>query len=300
MEPIVYDEDSIEVKAVIKTKSGVAEASVFWTSDTTSGFSSIPMYFVSGDTAVGYIPAQIDSTEIFYYLSATSNSGRTVTKPLVAPDGFYHFKIDNPVPVELISFTAAKVNDGVRLDWVTASEINNKGFEVERLQDSKIERLKDWKTIGFVKGNGTSTEINSYSFTDKDILKDIIFYRIKQIDLDGTYKIYGPVELKVETPFTFSLEQNYPNPFNPSTKIKFTVPSVIASGAKQSQLVTLKIYDILGNEIATLVNEEKLAGTYEVIFDSHSGNVRNLPSGVYFYRLQAGSYVETKKMLFLK
>ena len=110
-----------------------------------------------------------------------------------------------------------------------------------------------------------------------------------------------------ETPIasTFRLEQNYPNPFNPSTKIKFTIPSVIASGAKQSQLVTLKVYDVLGNEIATLVNEEKPAGTYEVEFSAKGGSVSggntyNLPSGIYFYQLKSGSFVETKKMLMIK
>jgi hypothetical protein len=101
-------------------------------------------------------------------------------------------------------------------------------------------------------------------------------------------------------PNTFTLEQNYPNPFNPTTKIKFTIPSVIASGAKQSQFVTLKVYNLLGNEVTTLVNEEKPAGAYEVTFDSHSGEVRNLPSGIYFYQLKAGSFVETKKMILLK
>ena len=100
----------------------------------------------------------------------------------------------------------------------------------------------------------------------------------------------------------FRLEQNYPNPFNPSTKIKFTIPSVIASGAKQSQLATLKVYDILGNEIATLINEELSPGEYEVTFDSHSGlsGIRDLPSGVYFYQLKSGSFVQTKKMVLLK
>ncbi len=98
----------------------------------------------------------------------------------------------------------------------------------------------------------------------------------------------------------FKLEQNYPNPFNPSTKIKFTIPSVIASGAKQSQLVTLKVFDVLGNEITTLVSEELSPGEYEVEFNSHSGEVRNLTSGVYFYTIRAGEFVQSKKMILLK
>jgi hypothetical protein len=100
---------------------------------------------------------------------------------------------------------------------------------------------------------------------------------------------------KNELPSGFNLSQNYPNPFNPSTAIKYTVPSVIASGTKQSQFVTLKVYDLLGNEVVTLINEEKSAGSYEVNF-----NAAGLPSGIYFYKLQAGSFIETRKMVLLK
>jgi hypothetical protein len=99
---------------------------------------------------------------------------------------------------------------------------------------------------------------------------------------------------------SFKLEQNYPNPFNPSTKIRFVIPDVIASEAKQSQMVSLKVYDILGSEIATLVNEELSPGEYEVTFDSHSGEVRNLTSGIYFYTVRARGFVQTKKMVLLK
>jgi hypothetical protein len=100
----------------------------------------------------------------------------------------------------------------------------------------------------------------------------------------------------IETPKEFSLEQNYPNPFNPSTRIEFIVPAnVIESETKKFQLVTLKVYDVLGNEIATLVNEEKPAGSYDVKFDASQ-----LSSGIYFYKLKAGSFVGTKKMLLLK
>jgi len=113
---------------------------------------------------------------------------------------------------------------------------------------------------------------------------------------------YPIVSVEDELPVAseFKLEQNYPNPFNPSTKIKFAIPSAIASEAKQSQLVTLRVYDALGNEITTLVNEELSPGEYEVTFESHSGVVRNLTSGIYFYTLEAGSFVQTKKMVLIK
>ncbi|NNL21821.1 MAG: T9SS type A sorting domain-containing protein [Ignavibacteriaceae bacterium] len=195
---VIYDEDSIAVNAVIKTKSGISNASIYWTADTTLGFKSIPMQFYS-DTAIGYIPQQIDGTEIFYYVSATSNSSRTVAKPLVAPDGFYNFVVENSV--------------------TNISDI----FQPEK----------------------------------------------------------------------FDLYQNYPNPFNPTTKISFTIP-VTLNGVEGS-FITLKIYDILGNEVTTLVEEELFAGEYEIEF-----NASELTSGAYFYQLKAGNYIDTSKMILLK
>ena len=118
-------------------------------------------------------------------------------------------------------------------------------------------------------------------------------YQIWSVSIEISSVNVEPVD---KIPSGFTLKQNYPNPFNPTTKIHY----IIGSGAKQSQFVTLKVYDVLGNEIATLVNEEKPAGEYDVEFNSHSGNVRKLQSGVYFYQLRAGSYSETKKMVLLK
>jgi agmatine/peptidylarginine deiminase len=221
MDSVVYDEDSIAVSAVITTKSGIAEAYIYWTADTSLGFNSTQMQILSGDTAVGYIPQQIDGTEIFYYVSASSNSGRTVAKPLVAPDGFYNFIIENSV-----------------------------------------------------------TDIAENSLVGK-----------------------------------FYLYQNYPNPFNPSTKIKFEIPlssPLLEGNSEAGGFVTLKVYDVLGNEITTLVNEELPAGQYEYEFNGTglSGSVSaksGYASGVYFYQLKIYSaigesevYVESKKMLLLK
>ncbi len=107
------------------------------------------------------------------------------------------------------------------------------------------------------------------------------------------------VENENQSPHSFELFQNYPNPFNPTTKIKFTIPAVIASEAKQSQLVTLKVYDVLGNEITTLVNEVLPAGEYEIEFSPES-SIKHPASGIYFYQLKAGSFIQTKKMLMIK
>ena len=191
-------------------------------------------------------------------------------------------------PVELITFTTSLINDNVVITWSTATETNNKGFEVERLQDYKISRLQNWEKLGFVPGNGTTTLPNQYSFEDNSVEQGKYFYRLKQIDFNGGYNYSKEIEVDVNVPRKFSLEQNYPNPFNPATTIKYGIP--------KTAKVELKIYDFLGREIKTLVNNEtKNPGYYEVQF-----NAGNLASGVYFYRLKTNEYIKTGKMLLIK
>jgi hypothetical protein len=234
----------------------------------------------------GYAPF---NAELFdysrWYLTGTKNS---------ITEGFVLFT-DNSggVPVELISFTSEFVNAKVNLNWTTATELNNLGFEVER----KSERER-WRTIGFVEGKGTTTETQNYNFIDDlfGVADSKIYYRLKQIDFNGTHEYSKEIEIEI-APVTFSLEQNYPNPFNPSTKIKYTIPETgnpLLGGARGGS-VTLKVFDILGNEVATLLNEEQEPGVYEVEF-----NANGLPSGIYFYKLTAGEYNQTQKMIYLK
>ena len=189
------------------------------------------------------------------------------------------------VPVELISFTASYSTSCVQLKWSTATELNNHGFEIEISLD-KI----NWVTIGFKEGKGTTSEPQQYSYSDdiSEIPASKLYYRLKQIDFNGTFEYSDIVEVEI-APRNFSLEQNYPNPFNPSTNIQYAISC--------TQFVTLKVYDVLGNEVATLVNEEKNAGSYNAQFTMN--NVQ-LSSGIYFYKLQAGDFVETKKMILLK
>ncbi len=197
--------------------------------------------------------------------------------------------LQNIVPVELQSFTAQVTESNVQLLWSTATETNNSGFEILR---STQNNNNGWKKISFVPGFGTSTEVHHYSLIDEALQPGNYQYRLKQIDFDGTFDYSDIIEVTVVAPTIFSLEQNYPNPFNPSTKIKFEIPG---QARNDNRLVTLKVYDVLGNEVAILVNEQKQAGIYEVEFDG-----TELPSGIYLYQLKAGNFVETKKMILLK
>jgi photosystem II stability/assembly factor-like uncharacterized protein len=192
------------------------------------------------------------------------------------------YSINGGIPVEFTSFTGVVLERGVELNWSTATETNNQGFVIERKLHSS-----EWQKIGFVEGNGTTTETQYYLFTDNDLKPGRYKYRLKQMDYDGTFEYSKIVEVEVGFPTEFSLSQNYPNPFNPTTTIRFTISDV--------RYTTLKFYDVLGKEVATLVNEEKPPGEYVVEFDA-----ANLPSGVYFYRIKAGSFINTKKMVILR
>ncbi len=206
---------------------------------------------------------------------------------------------ENPLPVELSSFTAYINNNHATLKWVTQSELNNLGFEVER----KSQTANGWIKIGFVNGKGNSNDVNHYTFLDKASADNVQYYRLKQIDFDGSFSLSSEVKVENVILKEFSLEQNYPNPFNPTTKIKYNVPLIQANTLPAVQL---KVYDILGNEVALLVNENQPAGSYEVEFNSTSIN-KNLASGFYFYQLRVFSrsgkgedLIQTRKMILLK
>ena len=194
------------------------------------------------------------------------------------------------LPVELTSFTASVIGSAVKLSWETATEVNNYGFEVER--SKKLDaRSETWEKIGFVNGNGNSNSPKSYFYEDNNVKAGKYSYRLKQIDTDGQFEYSKAIEVDLTLPAKFELSQNFPNPFNPTTKLSFVIG--------QSSLVTLKVYDVLGNEVATLVNEELSAGEYEVEFNTSS--IKHLPSsGVYFYQLKAREFIQTKKMVLLR
>jgi hypothetical protein len=188
--------------------------------------------------------------------------------------------------VELAAFTATANRMNADLHWSTATEVNNYGFEIERRQTAQ------WGKVGFVSGAGTSNSPRDYSYTDNNLPAGRYAYRLKQVDNNGAFSYHGSVEVVIGlAPQEFALLQNYPNPFNPSTKIQYS----LANAAQ----VSLKVYNVLGLEVATLVNGRQEAGSYTVPFGINTGTL-GLSSGVYFYRLEAGSFVSTKKLVLMK
>jgi hypothetical protein len=192
----------------------------------------------------------------------------------------------DPVPVELTSFAASVNESDVTLNWSTASELNNMGFEVQRSNGG------EYTIVGFVDGNGTTTNMLNYTFVDRNVDVGTYTYRLRQVDFDGTSEFSESVEVEILAPDVFALEQNYPNPFNPSTMINFS----LATDSK----VTLTVFDILGQEVTRLISGNLAAGSHEINFDAS-----NLNSGVYFYRIDAAgvdgtNFTSVKKMILTK
>ncbi len=223
------------------------------------------------------------------------NDPTSLARIKVEADGNIFFDIsnedftieDNPIPVELTAFFALNTNEGVMLKWVTSTETNNSGFSIQRSRNYNI-----YSEVGYMEGNGTTTRPHEYNFIDKISEAGIYYYRLKQIDFDGSYEYSNVVEVNVNAPSDFVLEQNYPNPFNPSTVIKFSLPV--------DSKVTIDLYNTLGEKVDRLVNKEFSTGNHSVNFDA-SG----LSNGIYYYTLNAqgnngNGFVSTKKMVLMK
>lgn len=195
---------------------------------------------------------------------------------------------DEPLPVELISLTVINSGSAVILNWQTATEVNNYGFEVEKIVDGNIHAsTSNWKTIGFVKGHGSSNSPKEYSFIDSDQLSGVMKYRLKQIDNNGSFEYSDIVTVERNQLSKTELYQNYPNPFNPTTVINYTL--------SLDGMTKLSIFNILGQEIEVLINKQMRAGSYSIPFDGS-----NLSSGVYVYKLQLNNQTQVRKMLLMK
>lgn len=187
------------------------------------------------------------------------------------------------LPVELVSFDAAAEKNIVSLRWITSTEINNRGFEIERKTGTS-----PYNVIGFVQGKGSSTEIQGYSYSDVVNQPGIYYYRLKQCDFDGTFEYSNEVMVEViALPGDYALAQNYPNPFNPSTSITYVIPS--------EGFVNLSVFNLLGQKVTELVNEVKESGNHTIVFDAG-----NLSSGTYIYTLRVNGNTITRKMTLIK
>ncbi len=256
-------------EVTVLNKTGVSRIAYWYTG--TASNAGIIVYNPNNDPEV--------CRNVFYTFSISQFADQTIAAKLI--ENTVNYLLRDIVPVELTSFSAAVVGNSVNLNWTTATETNNQGFEVQRSNGG------EFRTIGFVDGHGTTTEPKAYSFTDSKLANGEYTYRLKQVDFDGTFTYSTEVSVEVELPLEYSLEQNYPNPFNPSTTIKFSI-------AKDG-FVKLVIYNMLGEEVTALVNGVQKAGRYEVTFDGSK-----LASGVYVYRLEAPNFISSKKLILLR
>ena len=287
-----------EVHILISFSSSVNIASLKVYEGTQSNSPGTMIFTPTGgsNSIVNFTPSpnNWDNSSKLVTLNWTGITAINITTPYTYYWGFDDIVMDATLPIELASFNAASNSNRVKLNWETATEVNN----YERTpfsygSDISLDK-KNWTKVGFVQGHGNSNSYKQYSFIDKPGEGKEFKYRLKQFDLDGNYKYSPEIEVKLDEPKDFSVQQNYPNPFNPETKIEFTIPF--------DNYVRLKVFNIIGKEVATLLDEYKQAGSYTVEFNanSFSNNKASLSSGIYFYKIVSGNYSVIKKMLLLK
>ena len=230
-----------------------------------------------------YLDRDIVPGQGYYYRITAIDSADNISE---FSDGIY-IVADDPTPVELVFFSAEVIDNKVILKWRTTTESNNFGFEIQKSTDRV-----NFDKIDFVHGLGTSTRSHSYNFVDKNIPSGNYYYRLKQIDTDGSFEFSDIITAEIDLPQAFELSQNYPNPFNPETTIKYSIA--------KSGKVSLIIYDLLGREIKRLVDGHQDAGYYAVKWDGKDNIAELIPSGIYFIRLQTEEYFAAKKMSLMK
>lgn len=267
--------DRIDVKISTTTNNNTAAFSI---NLATINFATTDSGWVSRGFAL--TPAVTPGSNIYIafreFVADNFNDGDALFIDLVSAGGTI-------IPVELAAFSAIADKENVFLSWSTVTETNNQGFSVERKAAGG-----EFTAIGFINGKGTTTERNEYSFVDRGVTPGTYSYRLKQVDFDGTFEYFAAAEVDVYAPTEFAMEQNYPNPFNPTTNINFS----LATDSK----VSLKVFNVLGQEVASLVNGSLAAGKHTINFDA-----KNLNSGIYFAKLEATgvngqSFSSIKKM----
>ncbi len=299
LSPSTYFADGDATTSIItNTLSNFQAGSIF---ELSSSFN----YTLNGNssTQIEYCIKPTDNVQATTRYTFSLGYGSSSSGPFTAFGNSYPtFLTDAAVPVELTSFTAKAKGKGVILNWKTATEVNNYGFDVERASsplstssgndNSSSVKSSGWVKIGFTPGHGNSNSPKVYSFNDSDPPNGKVEYRLKQIDTDGRFEYSDVVVVEFEKVKELLLGQNFPNPFNPSTTIKYTIPSNVKGEISN---VKITIFDILGREVKTLVNKQQQSGNYEVVF-----NASHLPSGTYIYRLTAGEFSKSKKLILLK
>ena len=276
--------------------SNTVSTQCFKTTD--NGANWIVITFPSGVANVKhqnvYVANSNDATNQAYFFAVNST-------------GNVYSLLDNPLPVQLTSFTCNSSGRDVQLKWITSQEQNNYGFEIYRIPFAQYQNgMDNWEDAGFMKGKGTTNSQTIYNFTDKKLNLGIYRYRLKQIDFNGNYEYFNlNRSIEINNPSGYYLSQNYPNPFRQITKIEFAVPDLNKNSEKifsdntefdvSKSEIHLNVYDMLGRQVKTIVNSTLNAGYYEVTI-----NANELSSGIYFYVLKTDGYTEMKKMLVVK
>lgn len=290
---------------VTNPNPGVASINIVYSQTDETFASNVPTSFMDVATVrftivnntltsqLGFRAANPSPTVVF---KVEGSGGSFVPTQLVA--GTWS-PFDTPLPVELSTFNVNAVEGTkAQLQWETATEINNYGFEIERsvvsesaVEDASSSLSMNWEKVAFVEGHGNSNSPKLYSFTDKNLVGGSKFmYRLKQIDIDGTFEYSDAVEIEV-LPTKYELFQNYPNPFNPTTNIKFSLP--------EDARVNVNIYNILGEKVFTVLSEDLKAGFHQVDFNSTSAGY-GIASGVYIYTIETKNFSQVKKMILMK
>ena len=250
-----------------------------------------------GDTGIEIsgkdISGRIDFNYKAFFLEAnrTYDTGDSLAANFAAPMKISVEK-NYYVPVELAAFQAIETEGKVLLEWFTESELNNFGFEVQR----KDNETSGWQKIGFVQGKGTTATPQKYSYTDESVTVGAFYYRLKQIDFDGSFQFSDELFIEIQPPNVFALYQNYPNPFNPETIIRYQIPVL----TQASVPVEIKIFNLRGDEVRTLVQKDQGSGVYTATWDSRNTKGEYVAAGTYIYQIKAGNFIQARKMLLLR